>query len=343
MTFSDDHSQATGTEQAHDLGLADDASYYAIFECAGVGVANVGLDGKFINVNARLCELLGYRRTELIGASFQDLTHPDDIDGNLSLFNRLLIGEISSYRMAKRYLRSSGEILWAELTVTIQRDEAGRPLNLISIVSDIGDQKRNEERLNFLIDELSHRSKNFLTVLQSAMRHIGRNATSVSEFQHSLEERIAHMAAAQNLMVSEPRSEVGLDELVASQLATFVTSDDARIELKGGPLALHGSAARMIGLCLYELATNSCKYGSLSSSWGRVIIEWSVAGDPADHLILRWIERDGPPVIAPTRFGFGRNVIERMIVVSLNGKVDLQFLPGGLEWTLAAPASVLAH
>jgi PAS domain S-box-containing protein len=114
---------------------------------AAVGIAHVGLDGSFLRVNDKLCDLLGLERDELLQRRFQDLTHPDDLDSGVSLLHRLLAGEIPTASVEKRYIRKGGDVVWTDLSVSLARDKAGRPTYLISIVVDITERKRAEEAL----------------------------------------------------------------------------------------------------------------------------------------------------------------------------------------------------
>lgn len=329
-----------GAKTVQDGSPPNNTQYYSIFEYAGVGVANVGFDGTIKDANAAFCELIGYPRSALLRMTFQAFTHPDDLDDNLHLLDELLSGQRNSYRMEKRYLRANGEILWADLTVTIEKDGEGKPCGLISIIQDIGRGKKNEERLNFLLGELAHRSKNLLTVVRATMRQIGRQAQSVGEFQASLDKRITGMAASQDLLFRNADNRTTLAELIREQLASFVGVRDPRVRYTGPDITLGPNAARILGMGLHELATNSCKYGALTAAEGLLSIDWH-ADETAEHIVLRWIERGGPPVAPPTRTGFGRKVTEHMVSGSLQGEVNVQFLPAGLEWVLTAPLSAL--
>jgi two-component sensor histidine kinase len=109
----------------------------------------------------------------------------------------------------------------------------------------------------------------------------------------------------------------------------------SRIVVRGPKLRLKAASAQAIGLALHELATNTRKYGALSTDTGRVDICWDTE---ANTFTLRWTERDGPSVSAPQQRGFGTIVMQEMAERTLNGKVDLDYAPSGLTWRLACPA-----
>src|SRR5262249_15838087 len=100
---------------------------------------------------------------------------------------------------------------------------------------------------------------------------------------------------------------------------------------------LNAASAQAIGLALHELATNAGKYGALSTDRGRVDVCWGLAS--GDTLTMSWTEREGPPVPAPKRRGFGTVVMEAMTERGVGGAVDLEFAPSGLPWRLTCPAA----
>jgi len=125
--------------------LATDFS--SIFELAAVGIAQVGLDGRWIMVNKKLCQILGRNKEDLLKTDFQHLTYPEDLELDLQHVQALIEGKADNYAMEKRYIHSNGQIIWALLTVSIVRDEQGRPLHFISVVEDICQRKQIELKL----------------------------------------------------------------------------------------------------------------------------------------------------------------------------------------------------
>ncbi len=123
------------------------------FHFCAVGLAHVSLDGKFIRVNKKLCEFLGYSRTELTQLSFQELTAPEHLHADLAYLQRLLKGEIDNYAIEKQYVRSDGAYIWGKLTVSLVSDGRGNPEYFISVVEDIDEKKRIETEL-FQVDAL---------------------------------------------------------------------------------------------------------------------------------------------------------------------------------------------
>ena len=128
-------------------GPESSALWRLTLEYSPVGMALVDLDGGLLLVNRAMSEMLGYDVTELTQRGFQELTHPDDLTADVTLFERALAGEIDSYRMRKRYLRADGRVVWGDLSVALVREPDGAPLYFISQILDVSEQQEFEERL----------------------------------------------------------------------------------------------------------------------------------------------------------------------------------------------------
>ena len=144
------------------------------FEQAAVGIAHVGLDGQWLRVNQKLCDIVGYTREELSRRTFQDMTYPEDLDADLALVRKALAGEIATYAMEKRYIRKNGSLIWIQLTVALARGPQNEPQYFISIVEDIDERKHLEEQLRHsqkmeaigrLAGGVAHDFNNLLTVI----------------------------------------------------------------------------------------------------------------------------------------------------------------------------------
>jgi two-component system, cell cycle sensor histidine kinase and response regulator CckA len=116
-----------------------------VFEEGPLGLALIGRDYCFLKANSALCQMVGYSEAELIQKSIADITHPDDLQADVQLSEQLFRGEIPFFRLQKRYLRKSGEVLWINLTASVVRDREGKPLYGLAMVEDITEFKRNQE------------------------------------------------------------------------------------------------------------------------------------------------------------------------------------------------------
>ena len=123
------------------------------FDAAAIGMGLVGTDGRWIRVNRSLREIVGYSEAELLESTFQDVTHPDDLDADLELAGRVLSGEIPSYQMEKRYFHKEGHVVWVILSVSLVRDAAEMPLYFVSQIEDVTARKLAERELLRARDE----------------------------------------------------------------------------------------------------------------------------------------------------------------------------------------------
>lgn len=139
--------KAVADQRAAETLRESEERFRSTFENAAVGIAHVKLDGGFLRMNDRMCEILGYARQELMPLSFENITHPDDIEAGWRAIRALRAGEIAHFKMEKRYIRKDGRAVWSTLTLSLLRDAAGQPLHFIAIVEDISERKRAENAL----------------------------------------------------------------------------------------------------------------------------------------------------------------------------------------------------
>ncbi|KCZ58517.1 PAS domain S-box protein [Hyphomonas atlantica] len=136
---TDDPEKMPGSDRT----LAErEAMYRSAFEQASVGIAHVGPQGEWLNVNRRVSEIVGYSPSELLTITFQDITHPDDLDLDVNLLNEVLDGTRDGYRIDKRYFHKAGRIVWVTLSVSCVRKASGEVDYFISVLQDITEKKR---------------------------------------------------------------------------------------------------------------------------------------------------------------------------------------------------------
>jgi PAS domain S-box-containing protein len=130
--------------------------FRSAFDNAPIGVAVVGLDGRFLQVNRSLCEILGYSEEHLLSTTFQEITHPDDVEASLEHVNRVMSDEVDRYSLEKRYLGAEGSPVWVSLSVSLVRDAEGNPLYFVDQIQDITERKLAERELARRAEELAH-------------------------------------------------------------------------------------------------------------------------------------------------------------------------------------------
>jgi len=235
--------------------------------------------------------------------------------------------------------RLDGTRLWTTSYPTPMRDAEGKIVGGINIMIDITDRHRAEEHVLLLMNEISHRSKNMLSIVLAIVRQTV--AATPEEFKERFMRRIEALATHHDLLVNSQWRSIDLSTLIRAQLAHFEDLFRKRILFDGAQLNLSPAAAQSISMAVHEMATNAIKYGALSGQTGHVEIAWEVESGDADEcrFTISWIERDGPPIIAPTRLGFGTKVIKDMIELGFDGEVKLDYEPSGLSWRLVCPVT----
>ncbi len=156
----------TESKQAEIALQESQARFGSAFEYAPIGMAMVSPDGQWLKVNHALCKLIGYTEKEILKKTFQDITHPDDMETDLNYVQQMLAGERESYQMEKRYFHKSGEIVWVLLTVSLVKDNQAIPQYFISQIQDITERKRNEKETSRHLAELEALYENGLAVSQ---------------------------------------------------------------------------------------------------------------------------------------------------------------------------------
>ena len=183
----------TERKQAEAALAESEARFRATFEQAAVGMSQVGLDGRWLRVNQRICDIVGYSREELLSTKFQDITHPDDLATDLGLVQQVLAGELQTYSLEKRYIRKNGSIVPVNLTVSLVREPSGKPQHFISVVENITERKLAEAELQLSQQRLLlHVEQTPLAVIEFDLTGRVRqwNPAAVAMFGFSREEAI---------------------------------------------------------------------------------------------------------------------------------------------------------
>lgn len=326
------------------LELANDAGE--------IGVWNNDFTSKKATIDRRTCNMLGLP-PEGAGFSFSQfigLLHPSDQD---RVRNTFLEARRTGQRFSVecRVDRPDGMAKWVRISGQADIDPKSlRATRMTGIVFDITPRREREQHLRFLMQEITHRSKNLLAVIQAMARQTRSTARTLDEFQTLFAARLQGLAASHDLLVNENWHGAWLDEIIRSQVAPLTDLVGKRIVLNGPRLQVKPEAAQNIGMAIHELAINASRFGALSSENGRVNISWTnAATENGEHrLKLDWQEIAGPVVEVPDTRGFGSIVTERIVPRALDGRVQLCFRPSGVTWSLdissgfiLAPASAV--
>jgi two-component sensor histidine kinase len=213
------------------------------------------------------------------------------------------------------------------------KDDQGRVLRWFGTNTDISEQKRAEERLQLLLNELNHRVKNTLSTVSAiaslSLRELPR------ENIETFNDRLVALSRAHDLLTGRNWEAADLREIVRQSLAPLCAmGPDDRLAIEGPAVLIPADRAASWSMALHELCTNALKHGAFKTEAGKVNIEW---GAPEQgRLRFRWSEHGGPPVTVPRHRGFGSRLIESL-GRELAGSADILFEPGGLICTIEVP------
>jgi PAS domain S-box-containing protein len=288
--------------------------------------------------DARLKEMFDVAEDKTDIKEFKKRVHPNDLERVWAAVEAALDpADPKPYAAEFQHQRADGEIRWVEAHGLVHFECVGRErraVNMVGTAQDVTERKLREERERLLMREVNHRAKNMLSLVHAIARQTA--ARDPPDFIGRFTERIQALAANQNLLIRNEWRGVDVQDLVRAELMHFADLVGSRIAVHGPKLRLNAAAAQAIGLAMHELATNAGKYGALSIGGGHVTVYWETDGET---LTMSWTEREGPPVSAPKRRGFGTVVIQEMVKQSVDGNVDLDYAPSGLTWRLTCPAA----
>ena len=276
--------------------------------------------------------LFGYAEEEVIGRHGSFLLQPGSPEQ--SVFE----GAMAQGVIRRDAVRVDREGRGIDVSISANRIVApdGSIIGVAAVMRDIRARRRAEEHQRLLINELNHRVKNTLAIVQGLAQQSFKHVDS-DDARGAFDGRLLALAAAHNLLTDQRWERAPLGELVAQVLAPYRSDGEQRLRAEGPAIDLGPKTAVAIAMALHELATNAAKYGALSAPGGTVDVRWSAEPGSPPRFRLSWRERGGPPVVPPARRGFGTRLIERGIAADLHGSATLMFRSEGLECEIEAP------
>lgn len=315
---------------------ASEARFRTIFEQANDFLVTTSLDQVITSVNPAVLAALGYAESEVVGHSIAEFMSAEEFARSMQAFEKKL-AEGGTTRLTITVRAKDGRPLIWEVNSRLTTDDAGNPTGLHAIARDMTDAKRAETHLRLLIDELNHRVKNTLAIVQGIAQQTFKDNADPAAARHAFEGRLAALSEAHTLLTRERWDAVSMRQIIGDAVAPH-GGDAGRFTLDGPDLPIVPKTAISLALAIHELATNAVKHGALSVPGGRVAITWARSDTSgAARLMLRWEERGGPPVRTPTKRGFGTRMIERGLAAELGGSVRIDFAPQGLVCIVDAP------
>jgi PAS domain S-box-containing protein len=343
--------ETTSRVRTEEALRASEERFARIFEQTGVGIIQCELDGRFLLVNRRFCEIVGRTADELLTLHVPDITHPDDRESDAALRQRLVADGVP-FSVEKRYLRPDGSEVWVSVNVSLMRSADGTRQQLIGVAQDITERKVAQEQQSLLVRELNHRIKNLFAITDGMIALSARSATTPVEYANNIRGRLRALAVAHDLILPRFRGEAGtlaeatdLRVLLRTILSPYAElpsdNSDARVILSGSSLPLSARAVTTFALILHELATNAAKYGALSVEEGRLRITWHCADNA---LIFKWEESGGPALRGPPKSeGFGTVISNHSVVKQFGGTLSHKWDAKGLSVELSVPMDRLSR
>ncbi len=246
---------------------------------------------------------------------------------------------VSPFEVEHRVARH-GQWSWVASRAVPIRQEDGTVSEWFGAATDISDRVRHEQHLRLLINELNHRVKNTLAMVQSMTLQTLRNSADTMQAAERIEARLLALSEAHDVLTRKNWEGAGVDDIVRAAIAPCVDDETTRFDVQGPGVLLDPRRAVALSMALHELCTNAVRHGALSVPQGRVGIHWSRRQDGAgDVLELDWRESGGPMVDQPAYRGFGSRLVERGLQHDLGGTVKLEFAPDGVTCHISAPLS----
>jgi two-component system, OmpR family, phosphate regulon sensor histidine kinase PhoR len=359
----------------HELAASEDR-FRSAFEDALMGIALTAPDGRLRRVNSVACEMFGRDADELTGMQVADLTHPDDVEGDLARIGAMLAGQSEGERWEKRYVHSSGRTVWAEVSTVLVRDADGSPRHFITQLADISERRRAERVKEEFLATISHELRTPLTSIQGYVDLLsdeddlspGVRAHAVAAIQRNavrlrrLVEDVQFIAQARAETLSMCRGTVQLDRVVAEcgdWAAARAAELGLELNVRTEPVALPGGDTDRLAQAFDHLVSNALNY---TRPGGRVDVRLRRDGDAAvvevadtgvglseedaTQLFERFFRASSSVGEAVPGVGLGLSIVKAIVDLH-GGRVDVDTRPGtGTTFSVTlplAPAAVPAR
>jgi PAS domain S-box-containing protein len=311
----------------------ESARLAAIVSSCDDAIISKRLDGTITSWNAAATRMFGYESDEIVGQSITKLIPPE-----LQHEEREIIAKLTSNERIHHYetvrVAKDGHRLDISLTVSPLHDRTGRVVGASKVARDITERKQAEALQTLLLNELNHRVKNTLAMVQAIATQSLRHTASTSDFVTAFTGRLHALAKAHTLFTTAQVQGADLMEVVREQVLLGVF--DERITCSGPQLTLDAQLAVHVAMVLHELATNARKYGALSVPRGRLSVTWDVRTNGGRNLHLEWRESGGPAVRLPQAPGFGTTLVSQTLQAH-GGSASIRYAEAGVTCDIVLP------
>lgn len=249
------------------------------------------------------------------------------------------IGGLKPFQLEHRVRRADGSIGWLSSRAVPVTDEHGTLVEWFGAASDVTERVRTTEHLKLVVNELNHRVKNTLAMVQAMAIRTFRQAPDMQLAQEQFAARLVALAQANDLLTGERWAGASLLSAIEQAVRPH-QHDGERCLVRGDDLRISPKTALALAMAMHELSTNAVKHGAWSNEQGVVAIDWSIIDG---WLHIEWRERGGPEVTTPQQRGFGSRLIERGLAGELGGRVSLEFDPAGVRCLIDAPITIVVQ
>jgi len=304
--------------------------FASIVETSDDAIVSKDLNGIVTSWNKGAAHIFGYAPEEMIGKPIITLIPPDLHDEETRIIERIRRGEgTDHYETVRR--RKDGGLIDVSLSVSPVMDGSGKVVGASKIVRDITERKQAQARHDMLTAEIQLRTKNLFAVVQAVVSRSFAGKKTIDEARAAVLSRLTSLAQTHLMLMDHEWQGAELAEIVNSQMKPYA----GQVTASGPSLVLSARAAQNFALAIHELATNAAKYGALSTTVGRVYINWSIAkANGPGEFTFQWQERGGPPVSPPTQKGFGSTVLEQVMAEYFDVPPRIDFASAGVSYEI---------
>jgi PAS domain S-box-containing protein len=292
------------------------------------------------------CAFTGQTKEASLGQGWLQALHPDDRAAALATWEKAEISRPLQFE-AKIYHASENRYRHFQTRAAAALLDDGVILEWLGTSTDVDDIVQLRQRQAVLVDELQHRTRNLMAIVQAVILRTIKGSPSLEVFRHSIDDRMQALARAQGLLSQRGTGQVAFDVLLEEELAAHVELDPdtrARRVTMAGPrgIPLPSSIVQTYALALHELTTNATKYGALRADNGHLDVQWDVVEtDGRSRLRVEWTESGvanmPEPSAGPQGGGYGRELIERALPYQLGAKTSYRFGADGVRCTIEVP------
>ncbi|MBA2587935.1 MAG: PAS domain S-box protein [Alphaproteobacteria bacterium] len=303
--------------------LLESATDYAII--------GLDLDGLVMIWNKGASLLMGWTEEEMLGQPAAIFFTPEDRQAGRpqgEMQSSIQNGRASDERW---HLKKDNSRFWASGEMMPLKDEAGVVQGFVKIIRDQTERRLAEERQTLLTQELAHRVKNTLAVVQAISTQTLRDEIPFATAREAFNARLMALSKAQDVLMHGSWTTASLRELIAGAASLHGNGDPLRFHFAGPDVTIGPKAALAFALVLHEMCTNAVKYGALSVPEGRVSVLWEILEEAETQLWFRWEETGGPVPVPPVKRGFGSRLIEHSFSQHSGGVVKLEYPSTGVR------------